>query len=280
MITALDHIVLVCPDLEAAIADYSALLGYAPAWQAARDGIETALFVVDNTALELVAPQPGSNGADALRAMTADGARLTSLAYRTDDIDACHHQFTRRGLAPGDITRADSADTRTGAVRSWRRFRVPDVKMAGIKSFILERSDSMPKKNDLGAGAVRTLDHIVITTPNPDRAVANYGARFGLRLALDRTAEQWKTRFLFFRLGGLTLEVVTRLGVDHDLSGEDGFGGLTWAVDDIHAAHARLVAAGRTLSEVRTGRKPGTHVFTVRDGTQGVPTLFISHSPR
>ena len=50
--------------------------------------------------------------------------------------------------------------------------------------------------------------------------------------------------------------------------------------DDLEAAHARLSQAGRDVSELRTGRKPGSRVFTVRDGTQNVPTLFIAHTPR
>ena len=121
---------------------------------------------------------------------------------------------------------------------------------------------------------------LVINTPNPERAVANYGARLGLRFALDRTAEQWKTRFLFFRLGGLTLEIINRLGQDQDPNDPDFIWGLTWETDDLEAAHARLTASGHDLSEIRTGRKPGTTVFTVRDRTQDVPTLFIAHAKR
>jgi hypothetical protein len=33
--------------------------------------------------------------------------------------------------------------------------------------------------------------------------------------------------------------------------------------------------AGFDVSELRDGRKPGTRVFTVRDGSCGVPTLMI-----
>ena len=44
MITALDHFVLVCPDLEAAVADYTVLLGMDPAWRATSDGVGTAMF--------------------------------------------------------------------------------------------------------------------------------------------------------------------------------------------------------------------------------------------
>lgn len=279
MITALDHFVLVCPDLDAAIADYQRLLGLDPAWRAAEDGVGTAVFALGNTALELMGPAGAGETADKLREMTKDGAKLTSLVYRSEDIGGDHHIMTRRGLAPSAVSETISTDLNTGATRGWNRFRIPDEKMAGVKTFVLQ-PDTALTGEPAAAGAATTLDHLVINTPNPERAVATYGARLGLRFALDRTAEQWKTRFLFFRLGGLTLEVIHRLGEDHDASAKDSIWGLTWETDDLAAAHARITAAGLDVSEIRTGRKPGSEVFTVRNGTQDVPTLFIAHTPR
>ena len=279
MITALDHFVLVCPDLDAAIADYTLLLGRDPAWRADGDGVGTAVFALGNTALELMGPSGAGETADKLRAMTRDGAKLTSLVYRSDDIGDDHHVMTRRGLSPSDVLETTSTHPETGASRSWKRFRIPDDKMAGVKTFVLQPDAPLPVDR-AAPGAATTLDHLVINTPNPERAVATYGARLGLRFALDRTAEQWKTRFLFFRLGGLTLEVIHRLGADHDASANDFIWGLTWETDDLAAAQARLADAGLDVSEIRTGRKPGSQVFTVRNGTQDVPTLFIAHAPR
>lgn len=279
MITALDHFVLVCPDIEAATEDYTALLGVPAAWQSASDGAAMSVFVVGNTAIELMAPSGAGPVADTLRDMTQDGARLTTLVYRSDDLATDHHLMTRRGLHPTEISNGTSTHLVSGQSRSWKRFRVPDETMAGVKTFLLEPDEPL-RAPEAPSGAVTALDHLVINTPNPERAVANYGARLGLRFALDRTAEQWKTRFLFFRLGGLTLEVIHRLGVTHEPSGPDSIWGLTWETDDLEAAHSRLASLGHNLSEIRTGRKPGTTVFTVRDHTQGVPTLFIAHAKR
>ena len=148
--------------------------------------------------------------------------------------------------------------------------------MAGIKTFILQLEGGF-KTVSTDNSSVHTLDHIVINTPNPERAAATYGARLGLNLRLDRTAPEWKTRFLFFRLGGLTLEIVNRLDQDNDPQSNDRIWGLTWTVRDIDGARARLVEEGLECSEVRKGRKPKTRVFTVKSGTLGVPTLFIAH---
>nr|WP_070960770.1 VOC family protein [Hyphomonas sp. Mor2] len=279
MITALDHFVLLCPELSVATADYSALLGLAPSWQARNDGVGISVFAVGNTSIELMAPAGDGAVAEKLREMTAEGARLTTLVYRSDDLASDHHLMMRRGLAPDAIADGASTHQESGASRSWQRFRIPDDIMAGVKTFVLQ-PDTPLQIPPVSAGAATALDHLVINTPNPERAVANYGARLGLRFALDRTAEQWKTRFLFFRLGGLTLEIINRLGDAPDLDGPDSIWGLTWETDNLEAAHARLSASGHDLSEIRTGREPGTTVFTVRDRTQGVPTLFIAHAKR
>lgn len=279
MITGLDHFVLVCPEIETATADYTALLGAAPSWQAESGGIATSVFTVGNTALELMAPVGDGATADKLRDMTKDGPRLTTLVYRSDDMAADHHGMTRRGLSPSEPAAGTSAHAKTGETRTWQSYRVPDEVMAGVKTFVLQPEAALPVAAPV-SGTATALDHLVINTPNPERAVANYGARLGLRFALDRTAEQWKTRFLFFRLGGLTLEIIHRLGEDHDPAGPDSIWGLTWETDDLEAAHARLSASGHDVSEIRTGRKPGTTVFTVRDRTEGVPTLFIAHAKR
>ena len=49
---------------------------------------------------------------------------------------------------------------------------------------------------------------------------------------------------------------------------------------DIDVTHGRLVASGVDVSEVRTGRKQGTRVMTVRNSTCGVPTLLVQPSAR
>jgi hypothetical protein len=84
---------------------------------------------------------------------------------------------------------------------------------------------------------------------------------------------------MFFRCGDLIVEVVrgpmTAAGPKCDK-----LWGLSWRVADIDATHARLAAAGLNVSEVRPGRKPGTRVMTVRDGTCGVQTLLLERAAR
>ena len=123
--------------------------------------------------------------------------------------------------------------------------------------------------------AVTGLDHVVIRTADPERAIALYAGRLGLSLRLDRSEPAWGARMLFFRCGDLIIEVVhdTKAGVG---GGADRLWGLSWRVGNIEAAHARLQAAGIEVSDIRSGRRPGTRVFTVRNNTAGVPTLMIA----
>ncbi len=131
------------------------------------------------------------------------------------------------------------------------------------------------------------MDHVVISTADPERAAALYGARLGLDMALDRSHPEWG-RLMFFRCGDLIVEVVQRPGKDTDPKAadkatdrmRDRLWGLSWRVADIDATRARLAAAGVDVSEVRAGRKPGTRVMSVRGGTCGVATLLVQPAAR
>ncbi|MSP76344.1 MAG: VOC family protein [Rhodospirillaceae bacterium] len=124
------------------------------------------------------------------------------------------------------------------------------------------------------AACVSALDHVVVRTPNPERAIAFYAGRLGLDLRLDRSNEKWGARLLFFRCGDLVVEIA------HDLKkgvsdAPDRLWGLSWRVPDVAKAQARLKASGFDVSEPRDGRRPGSQVFSVKDKTEGVPTLVI-----
>jgi len=278
MINGVDHIVILTPDIEVGTAVYAALLGRSPDWRAESDtGVATALFQLTNTALELVAPSGHGPSADHLRdSITAEGPGLKSLAFRSTDLAGDHRAMTRLALAPTAIEEGESEDMAREGRRTWRRFRCPPEATAGVRWFFIEPLEGVGEAAEVPLGHVHALDHLVINTPNADRAMALYGAKLGLRLALDRTAPEWGVRLIFFRTGGLTVEIAHRLGQAEDPAGEDSFWGLTWRVGDIEAAHERLAAHGFNVSDVRTGRRAGTRVFTVRDGTLNVPTLFIS----
>jgi catechol 2,3-dioxygenase-like lactoylglutathione lyase family enzyme len=237
-------------------------------------------FGLGNVAVEIMAPSGEGPMADRLRAvLDAEGEGLASIAFAVDDIQEAHRRLQRVALDPEPIVDGESVDRPSGARRRWRRTRASTAATHGVRIFLMEQPPppaSAPRGDE--AASVTGLDHVVIRTPDPDRAAALYGARLGLDLRLDRSNPAWSARLLFFRCGDLVVEIAHELGAGVS-SGSDRFRGLSWRVADAGSARDRLQKAGLDVSEVRRGRKPGTRVFTVRDGTCGVPTLMLGADP-
>lgn len=253
MLTQLDHVVLLTRDFHSAVQNYKILLGFEPDECANRDGFQTALFRTDNTGLEIMAPQSEAAVSRAEEILGKAQSKLTSLAFGAPNLAEAHRILSRRGGEPNEMSSS---------------FRLSDSVCAGVKTFIVPEKAPPKDKN------IR-LDHIVINTPNPDRAIAHYGARLGIRFALDRSNAGWGARFLFFKLDDIVLEHIHRIGEKHDPLAADEIWGLTWKVEELAAHHERLSKQGVTISEMRTGRKPGTQVFTVKSHTDNIPTLFL-----
>ena len=262
MITGLDHVAIAVRDFDAAMDGYRRLLAREPELEP-REGASRAWFHLDNMALEVVAPGGAGPAGDRVRArLETAGEGLWIAAFQVHDVVAAGRLLGRRGL--------EVEPTPT----------VARVRAAGLDFVLTPGRIGAQPSPAIGdkAAAVPALDHIVVHTPNPDRALGLYGAKFGLDLRLDRANEQWGARQLFFRCGGAVFEVGASLTAP--VTNEpDRFGGLAWRVADADAARARLAAAGFDVSEVRAGRKPGTHVFTVRDAPGGAPTLMLMPSP-
>jgi len=130
--------------------------------------------------------------------------------------------------------------------------------------------DAAPMAPDGGAA----IDHVVVQTAAPERAIALWRDRFGVRLALDREFADRGLRLLFFRSGGITLEYACAVAPSSGAPA-DCFYGVSYRVPQLPQWRSRLIAAGVDVSEIRTGMRPGTSVCTVRSGTAGVPTLLL-----
>ncbi|MEY9108513.1 catechol 2,3-dioxygenase-like lactoylglutathione lyase family enzyme [Bradyrhizobium yuanmingense] len=279
MITGLDHIVVLVGDIGAAKAAYQTLLARAPAWQNSGEGADRVLFTLDNVTVELMAPHGFSVTADRMRALLGDQEGiLASLCFRVADIGKMHRRLERVALRPDPVAEVESSDAATDAVLHWKRTRAATELTRGVRMFFLELADERPKSAATDIAPIEGLDHVVVTTEDSERAAALYGARLGLDLALDRSHQDWG-QLMFFRCGDLIVEVVRRPVAGGDVA-HDRLWGLSWRVGDIDATRARLIASGLDVSEVRTGRKPGTRIMTVRNGTCGIQTVLLERSPR
>jgi catechol 2,3-dioxygenase-like lactoylglutathione lyase family enzyme len=254
MIHALDHIVLAANAPDAAVADYEMLLGRCADRSAVSGSPARASFQLANMRLVLATATVGA----------AEG--LCALAFAVADVDKAQQLIERRALP---LTKADAS----------RVLHIAAEATHGVPLGLVERAPGaacLPPSPATGEpdAAVAGLDHVVIRSRNPERAVALYAGRLGLSLRLDRSEPAWGARLLFFRCGDLIVEVA------HDLKagvsdGPDRLWGLSWRVPDVARTHARLRAAGVDVSDIRPGRRPRTRVFTARTHTAGVPTLVI-----
>jgi catechol 2,3-dioxygenase-like lactoylglutathione lyase family enzyme len=286
--TALDHVILLVEDLAAATRTYARLLGRTPSWQGSHPGLGSAnvLFRLDNSYVELLSPAGSGAVGDLLRArLAAHGEGPLGFALATADAEACARELRSRGLAAADPTPGLGHDEASGAWRRWRHVLLPGPAARGILVFGIEHQsppEMLPLGSPLGApeAGVSGIDHVVVRSEAPDAAIRFYGEQLGLRLALDRTFPDWGARLLFFRIGGITIEMAAPAEAVPAPAGEDTFWGLSWRVPDVAPARARLVEAGFDVSEPRVGRKPGTHVCTVRAPTHGVATLLLQPPAR
>jgi len=282
MLTGIDHVTVVVRDVQAAAARQAQLLGFEPSWRGEHPelGTRAVLFGLGNTLLELVGPVPGDERAQGLQEfLDAHGEGVQTLAFATADAAACRQAWRDAGLKAAPVETGEARSLDDGSLRSYASVQLSPRDSRGLNLLAVQRDDLDRLRAGTGTAprgpdAVHALDHLVIRTAAPDAALALYGSKLGIRLALDRMLGT--TRMLFFRTGKVTLEVVQ----DPARDDTDHFWGLAYRVADIESAHARLTAGGFALAATRDGNKPGTRVFTVRDAPADVPTLVLCDASR
>jgi catechol 2,3-dioxygenase-like lactoylglutathione lyase family enzyme len=280
VITGLDHVVVLVRDIADGTLAYQTLLARAPAWRSTGDGADRVLFTLDNMTLELMSPNGDGATAERIREVIAEqGEGLASLCFRTGDIAKMYRRLDRLALKPEPVAEVENRDANSGATLSWKRTRAATSATRGVRLFFLELAKERPLSVSSVAAPITALDHVVVSTSDPERAAALYGARLGLDMALDRSHPDWG-RLMFFRCGDLIVEVVHRPKDQAMDKTRDRLWGLSWRVADLDATRARLLSANVDVSDVRTGRKPGTRVLTVRTSACGIPTLLVERTAR
>lgn len=283
MLNTLDHVVIAVRDIETATDTYARLLGRLPSWRGHHSQLGTAntLFRLENAYIELLGPTgEGQLAAELIRRIEGSGEGLLALSFGTDDAARCAATLRERGIGAVDPIEGEGRESTSGAVRRWRNVHLPEADTRGLTLFVIEHGsppDALPVAEPLAplGSTVSAIDHIVIMTPDATAACALYRDKLGLRLALERTFESRGLRLLFFRLGGVTVELAARLEAPSSPNEHDRLWGISYRVPDLIAVHERVAKAGFDVSEVRRGQRPGTLVCTVRAETHGVATLLI-----
>ncbi|KAF0965029.1 methylmalonyl-CoA epimerase [Rhodococcus sp. ACS1] len=122
LVTAIDHVGIAVPDLDAAIAWYSEHLGMVSTHEEVNEeqGVREAMLSVvgapaGSTALQLLAPL--NENSTIAKFIDRSGPGLQQLAYRVTDIDAISAQLRERGVRLlYDAPRRGTADSRINFV--------------------------------------------------------------------------------------------------------------------------------------------------------------------
>ncbi|MFW0794798.1 VOC family protein [Gordonia sp. CPCC 205515] len=177
------------------------------------------------------------------------GTRSHTVLFGVDDLSSAERLLTRRGLSPDEPFGVTDAPPSSGQATG------PEVP----------------------APEITALDHLVISAPSRDHALALFGATLDLDFRLDQEIGGG-VRQLFFRSADVVVEVIT--GGEPSTADADTctLWGLAWRSTDIDATHRRLEGAGVDVSELRIGRKRGTRIFTVRDADLATRTAVISQA--
>jgi len=239
VIDALDHLTLRASFLAGAVGAYETLLGRRAEGGRLRVG-NVGLAIDDDAAT----------------------ARLSSMVFATSSLEKAARLLERRAVP---------------TERKGGELALSTQATHGVAIGLIEPRDEAapsPLKDSSEAASITALDHVVVRTPNPERAIALYAGRLGLDLRLDRSNPEWGSRLLFFRCGDLVVEIA------HDLKKgvsdmPDDLWGLSWRTPDVARCNERLKKAGVEVSAPRDGRRPGTQVFTVQSHTANVPTIVI-----
>ncbi len=278
MITAIDHIIIAVENLKEAEANYELLLGHPPVWRGTHKhlGTENSLFIFKNTYLELLAQKGSGMGAELIKnTLKEKGEGLFGLVLQTENIDLAAQKLKKHDCIVGPPFEGSGKNNTDGKVRAWKNLFLTDKITRGVFSFLIQhKNGSLPKVDRYEPAMINNLDHVVMTTSDPDGFINTYKGIYKIRLALDKYVESLKSRVLFFRLNKTTLEVVV---TEKSKVMPDSLWGLAWGVDSIKETRNRLISKGIKVSSVKKGMKEGTLVATVKSNTHNVPTLLIEH---
>ena len=283
-LVAVDRIVVAVKDLDAAEAAYTRMFGRTPSWHRKdrTGGTSHVFYYLDNIGFELTAQSgPGIWGEHTANLIAKNGDGIIALALTSEDMPATAEVLSARGL-PTVVMPENEAYDENGALHHWRHGLITAKAARGLTLLVVQNyakrgeRNLAPLREGVSEGeAISALDHVVVMTSDAEACKKLFGDQLGIRLALDHTKPEWGVRQLFFRLGGVTIEVVQSLD-ETKAPKKDFLWGTAWKTKDINAVRARMIAEGAEVSEVRKGRARGTHVATIRPPTGGIPTLLIS----
>lgn len=185
-----------------------------------------------------------------------DPAAWRDVGFTVDDQGRCRI---------GTVTLRLDPAAGAGGIVAWTLAGAPDEEVGEI--------DGLPTRHGEPAGGpapstdhpigARSIDHLVVMTPDVDRTVQTVAARLGIPLKRTRDGEAYgrPVRQAFFRMGEVILEVVGPPEPE-PAGGPARFFGLAVTLDSLTAA--RDLLGPDRMGEPRPAVQPGRHITTIR----------------
>lgn len=196
---------------------------------------------------------------------------IQALSFFSDNIYDDHKRYKNLGLDVSELFEVNKKTINQKDENSLF-FILNKTNSFDLNVLIFENYDK--KSNDIKYEDryISKFNQIIIYTPAIESLKNLLSDKLGIRLALDKTFNfgEKDTRMMFFRIGGVTLEVIENIDIK-----SIAFGGIGWHSDNIPSCHKRLMLSNFNLSEIRKGRKPGTIVSTVKDAPLMIPSIII-----
>ena len=196
---------------------------------------------------------------------------IQALSIISDDIFGDHKKFKQMNLNKSDIEEIDFNFRNRKNVKS-RLFSLKKTNSSDLNLLIFDKDTSLSNKGNYEDDTISKFNQIIIYTPDVEYLRNLFTEKLGIRLALDKIFNfgEKDIRMMFFRIGGVTLEVI-----ENPDSKSLSYGGVGWHSENISKCHKRLIDSNFELSEIRKGRKPGTVVATIRNAPLKMPTIII-----
>jgi hypothetical protein len=162
------------------------------------------------------------------------------------------------------------------AIRSWGIAGAPDESVTDIDGLATAHVEPAPLERVHHPLGVRSIDHLVVMTPNVERTTGAVERSLGVPLRRTRDGESAgrAVRQTFFRLGEVILEIVGPPEPEPD-GGPAQFWGLALTVDSIE--HAEHFLGPERLGPSRAAVQAGRSIATVRSAAGfRVPVALMS----
>ena len=198
-----------------------------------------------------------------------DGIQALSLV--SDDIFEDHRKFKEMNLNISNIEEIDFNFRDKKNLKS-TFFSLKKTNSSDLNLLVFDQGTTLNDKGNYEDDTISKFNQIIIYTPDIEYLRDLFTEKLGIRLALDKIFNfgEKDIRMMFFRIGGVTLEVI-----ENPDSESLSYGGVGWHSENIYKCHKRLIDSNFDLSEIRKGRKPGTIVATIRNAPLKMPTIII-----